>query len=76
MTKSGWKLAGARGPVPSGWSIRRQAAGRFINLNVPLDHLLHFSDDGLSVCGIALALEPPQAAADHGEKCSSNAGDR
>jgi hypothetical protein len=32
------------------------------------DRLLHFADDGLSVRGIALALEQPQATSDHGEK--------
>lgn len=32
------------------------------------DRLLHCSDDALSVRGIALALELPQAASDHSEK--------
>src|SRR5258705_2415186 len=32
------------------------------------DRVLHLADDGLSVCGVALALEQPQAAADHSEK--------
>jgi hypothetical protein len=30
--------------------------------------MLHLADEGLSVCGVALALEPPRAAADHSEK--------
>jgi len=32
------------------------------------DRALNLADDGLSVCGIALALKQPQAAADHSEK--------
>jgi hypothetical protein len=33
--------------------------------------VLHFANDGLSVRGIALALEQPQAAVDHGEKVAN-----
>src|SRR5437773_6488965 len=32
------------------------------------DRVPHLADDGLSVCGVALALEQPQAAANHSEK--------
>ena len=32
------------------------------------DRVLHLTDDGLSICGVALALEQPQAVADHSEK--------
>jgi hypothetical protein len=45
----------------------RRAASTSCRLsNAPACRLLHFADDGLSVRGIALALEQPQA--DHDEK--------